>query len=104
MNYYRLKACGKCGGDLAWDQGDWICLQCGTYYYVGLYRPAGLRVDLPAVMPPELYRPPESAGPGSAREGAEKSVGGRPARPGCGYDYPGAVWPLGWPVYRVAVR
>ena len=20
------------------DDGDWICLQCGTYYYVGLYQ------------------------------------------------------------------
>ena len=35
---FRLKACAKCGGDLALDEGDWICLQCGTYYYVGLYR------------------------------------------------------------------
>ena len=35
---YRLKACRKCGGDLAFDEGDWICLQCGVYYYVGLYR------------------------------------------------------------------
>jgi len=34
---FRLKACTKCGGDLALDDGDWICLQCGTYYYVGLY-------------------------------------------------------------------
>ena len=38
MNWFRLKACVKCGGDLAVDQGDWLCLQCGTYYYVGLYR------------------------------------------------------------------
>ena len=38
MNQYRLKACGKCSGDLALDDGDWICLQCGTYYYIGLYR------------------------------------------------------------------
>ncbi|MFQ6027827.1 MAG: hypothetical protein ACE5Q6_10085 [Dehalococcoidia bacterium] len=37
MNRFRLKACGRCGGDLAQDEGDWICLQCGTYYYVGLY-------------------------------------------------------------------
>jgi hypothetical protein len=38
MTQFRLKACAKCGGDLALDEGDWICLQCGTYYYVGLYR------------------------------------------------------------------
>jgi predicted nucleic acid-binding Zn-ribbon protein len=37
MNLYRLRACLKCCGDLAHDDGDWICLQCGTYYYTGLY-------------------------------------------------------------------
>ena len=37
MNWFRFKACVKCGGDLALDQGDWLCLQCGTYYYTGLY-------------------------------------------------------------------
>ena len=40
MLRFRFKACIKCGGDLALDDGDWICLQCGTYYYVGLYRGA----------------------------------------------------------------
>ena len=38
VNLFCLKACTKCGGDLAVDDGDWICLQCGTYYYTGLYR------------------------------------------------------------------
>ncbi|MDA0733084.1 MAG: hypothetical protein O2909_01450 [Chloroflexi bacterium] len=38
MPQFRFKACVKCGGDLAMDDGDWICLQCGTYYYVGLYQ------------------------------------------------------------------
>lgn len=37
MNLYRLGACLKCRGDLAHGDGDWICLQCGTYYYIGLY-------------------------------------------------------------------
>ena len=37
MRIYRLGACLKCQGDLALDQGDWICLQCGVYYYTGLY-------------------------------------------------------------------
>lgn len=37
MIRFRLKGCKKCGGDLALDDGDWICLQCGTYYYVHLY-------------------------------------------------------------------
>ena len=36
LNWFRLKACAKCG-DLAQDDGDWICLQCGTYDYIGLY-------------------------------------------------------------------
>lgn len=34
----NMKACTKCGGDLALDQGDWLCLRCGTYYYTNLYR------------------------------------------------------------------
>lgn len=38
MNWFRLKNCIKCQGDLASDEGDWICLQCGTYYYTGLYQ------------------------------------------------------------------
>ena len=38
MNWFRLKGCAKCGGDLVLDEGDWLCLQCGTYYYTGLYR------------------------------------------------------------------
>ncbi len=42
MNLFRLKACTKCRGDLVLDDGDWLCLQCGTYYYTGLYRPVAL--------------------------------------------------------------
>ena len=42
MSWFRLKACPKCRGDLASDEGDWICLQCGTYYYTGLYDYTGL--------------------------------------------------------------
>tara|TARA_B100000315_G_scaffold256712_1_gene303322 strand:+ start:328 stop:636 length:309 start_codon:yes stop_codon:yes gene_type:complete len=42
MISFRLKACVKCQGDLVLDDGDWLCLQCGTYYYTGLYRPAAL--------------------------------------------------------------
>lgn len=38
MNWFRLKSCIKCQGDLAADHGDWLCLQCGTYYYTGLYQ------------------------------------------------------------------
>lgn len=41
MNCFKLRSCGKCRGDLALDEGDWLCLQCGTYYYIGLYPAAG---------------------------------------------------------------
>ena len=48
MNQYRLKGCRRCGGDLARDEGDWICLQCGAYSYVGLYNDSGAA---PATLP-----------------------------------------------------
>lgn len=38
VSWFLFKGCKKCSGDLASDDGDWICLQCGTYYYVGLYQ------------------------------------------------------------------
>jgi len=38
VNWFRLKTCIKCQGDLAADYGDWLCLQCDTYYYTGLYQ------------------------------------------------------------------
>jgi hypothetical protein len=59
---------------LALDDGDWICLQCGTYYYTGLYQ------SPPASVPPlesDLYiqdaesQNPEMNGP------TEKSVARR---------------------------
>ena len=33
MSWFLVKACPKCQADLASDDGDWLCLQCGTYYY-----------------------------------------------------------------------
>lgn len=54
MNNYILKGCKRCGGDLARDWGDWICLQCGAYCYVGLYRAEGrppLRTSALPAMP-----------------------------------------------------
>ena len=42
MNWFRLKACVKCLGDLVWDDGDWLCLQCGRYYYARLYQPGAI--------------------------------------------------------------
>ena len=38
MTWFRFKACVKCRGDLVFDHSDWLCLQCGTYYYTGLYQ------------------------------------------------------------------
>ena len=31
-----LKNCGKCGGDLVMDDGDWRCVQCAICYYGSL--------------------------------------------------------------------
>ena len=42
LNWFRLKACVKCRGDLVWDDGDWLCLQCGRYYYTRLYQPEAI--------------------------------------------------------------
>ena len=53
MLQFHLKACSKCHGDLALDEGDWLCLQCGTYYYTRLYRTP---VPLPAQMPGDESR------------------------------------------------
>jgi len=49
VNWFRLKTCIKCQGDLAADEGDCICLPCGTYYYTGLYQlPSHLNDSPPA--------------------------------------------------------
>ena len=71
MNWFRFKGCVKCGGDLALDQGDWLCLQCGTYYYVGLYqRPK--HAEKPNPQPPELP--------------AQKALGAVPSGPSAGLN------------------
>ena len=61
MNNYILKACRRCGGDLAMDNGDWICLQCGRYAYVGLYgrseSPVDSRLPVPAAPVAETPAP-----------------------------------------------
>ena len=63
MKNYILKACRSCGGDLAKDCDDWICLQCGRYSYVGLYSQPESPVDTAPPLPAKL-RP---AGTGSRR-------------------------------------
>ncbi|PKB83759.1 MAG: hypothetical protein BZY88_01595 [SAR202 cluster bacterium Io17-Chloro-G9] len=49
MLQFLLKACPKCGGDLALDHGDWCCLRCGTYYYTKLYK----RLSTPELLHPD---------------------------------------------------
>ena len=64
MNWFRLKSCIKCQGDLAADNGDWLCLQCGTYYYTGLYQ-----------LHPHLGDGPKIANPGVPEQPQEKLLG-----------------------------
>ena len=59
MNWFRLKTCIKCQGDLAADDGDWLCLQCGTYYYTGLYQPHSHIDDGPQVPDPGVSEQPK---------------------------------------------
>lgn len=33
VDWFLLACCPKCQGDLVLDEGDWRCMQCGTYYY-----------------------------------------------------------------------
>ncbi|MEC9238091.1 uncharacterized protein METZ01_LOCUS19673 [marine metagenome] len=67
MNWFRPKTCIKCQGDLAADFGDWLCLQCGTYYYTGLYQ-AYAHIDTTAGVPES----PRSATPDDS---GQKSLG-----------------------------
>lgn len=59
MKNYILKGCQRCGGDLARDWGDWICLQCGAYCYVGLYRAEGRPPLRPPALPATPAAPPD---------------------------------------------
>ena len=64
MNWFRLKTCIKCQGDLAADEGDWICLQCGTYYYTGLYQ-----------LPSHVNESPPAPRTGTSGQPEQKTVG-----------------------------
>lgn len=97
MNSYLLKGCRKCGGDLARDCGDWICLQCGSCYYVGLYRRGEPAAEPPAAAASQALSIalPGTALPGSeANRAAEKAA----AVPGAGFpaaavyaDFPAVI-------------
>ena len=53
VSWFHLKARPKSRGDLETDEGDWLCLQCGTYYYTGLYGDKGLSVTKHPNLAPE---------------------------------------------------
>ena len=73
LNNYILKACRSCGGDLAKDCDDWICLQCGRYSYVGLYSQPETPVDTVHPLPVK-HRP--------AITGSRRVGGGRDGHSG----------------------
>ena len=95
MSWFRLKACPKCRGDLASDEGDWICLQCGTYYYTGLYGCTGLsRAERP-ILGPEAgswsnEQSTSQTEPGQAEEGSRAVPDDPPRR-----QEKALVWGLG---------
>ena len=41
MTLWRLKSCSRCRGDLAMEEGEWRCFQCGHYYYPNTLEPVG---------------------------------------------------------------
>ena len=88
MKNYLLKACKKCGGDLARDWGDWICLQCGAYCYVGLYAPDTRPERRPAAAanPPQQTALPAA---GLLRPGGEQDAGTERAAAAIGVSRPG---------------
>ncbi len=95
MKNYLLKACKKCGGDLARDWGDWICLQCGAYCYVGLYAPDRRPGQRPAAAanPPQQPALPAA---GVSRPGRERAAGTeRAAAAIVGVSRPGGERPAG---------
>ena len=68
MGLFRFKACRKCRGDLVLEEGDWLCVQCGTYYYIGLYhRPR-----------PSTSDDDRRIGPESAPPSREKALASEP--------------------------
>ena len=52
MMFWRLKSCSRCSGDLAQEDGEWRCLQCGHYYYPDLPRAieASLELETPSAV------------------------------------------------------
>ena len=93
MSSYLLKACKKCGGDLAPDYGDWVCLQCGAYYYVGLYQRRESAGELPATAAGPPLQP---VWPGADWPGTEPNR--LPEKAAVGIF--GPVYPAAWAIVR----
>ena len=89
MSWFRLKACPKCLGDLASDDGDWICLQCGTYYYTGLYNAFRPRYEPEAGSQPN--RQMTSQGERGPTEQGSRNIADNPPR----RQEKALVWGLG---------
>jgi len=96
VSWFLLKACPKCQGDLASDDGDWLCLQCGTYYYTGLYRNSGTSPGHGANKANKAALRPEAADPSSAQRDSQSER----VRPSPQNEFPkgqekSLVWALG---------
>lgn len=68
MMSWCLKGCSRCGGDLALQEEEWRCWQCGHYYYANLLGPGATFTEL-ASPPLEGVAPgdPAPRGPGRPR-------------------------------------
>ena len=86
MPQFLLKSCVRCGGDLTLDEGDWLCLQCGRYYYA---RPTAGAIPLGTVLSrwrEQLRRPLPGDGPPPPRQATSSLAG--PGESGLAPGYP----------------
>jgi len=84
MTWFRFKACVKCRGDLVLDHSDWLCLQCGTYYYTGLYQESAPADDRTEEIISEIISPDEEKAAGAAilmSPGYDRPTGTGPSSP-----------------------
>lgn len=70
---WRFKSCSKCGGDLAQEEDDWRCWQCGRYRFSRLSR----TVDIPQ---PEPDLPVWAGAPHRVRGPRRRGYGGKVGR------------------------
>ena len=79
MDWFLLACCPKCQGDLVLDEGDWRCMQCGTYYYPTRRRANGRRPGRPPTPDSRPALPPAPSADSPALPSA--SSADRPALP-----------------------